>query len=179
MTDQVDKLIKDALHARREQRRHEARALLVEALEICREPTPCAKLPLILTWLGAIERELRNGDAALLHYQEAVAIYREQGNTQAIAHSVRHVGDILCEAKRLAEAEVCYDEALALYDNDPQTPPLDFANAIRSLAVLKNDIGERETARLLWTKAKRLYEMVGVEAGVAECSRRLGLPSPK
>ena len=86
----------------------------------------------------------------------------KRDDTLAVAHSVRHVGDILYEARRFQEAEVCYDEALALYDGESQTPPLDLANAIRSLAVLKDEIGELLAAKILWSRARDLYESVGV-----------------
>ncbi|MGA9417350.1 MAG: hypothetical protein WBV60_21855, partial [Terriglobales bacterium] len=89
------------------------------------------------------------------------------------AHTVRHVADIRREAARLDLAESCYHEALHLYRNHAATPPLDLANAIRGLAILKTDAGDAATAIALWEEARDLYAAVNVEAGVAESNRRL------
>jgi hypothetical protein len=72
-------------------------------------------------------------------------------------------------------AEPCYHEALTIYRAHKETPPLDLANAIRGLALLKSNAGEVEEARALWAEARDLYAAVNVEAGVKESSRRLAL----
>jgi hypothetical protein len=94
-----------------------------------------------------------------------------------LAHTVRHVADIRREAGRPDLSESCYHEALNLYRNHAMTPPLDLANAIRGLAILKTDAGDTATARALWEEARDFYAAVNVEAGVAESSRRLALLS--
>ena len=71
-------------------------------------------------------------------------------------------------------AEPCYEEALALYRSSGQTaPPLDLANAIRPLAILRERVGNANEAVLLWREARDLYLSVNVRAGVAECSKHL------
>lgn len=129
--------------------------------------------PSISAGLGQIERDPGNLGAARQHYEEAVAIYPTQGDPLKLAHTVRHVADILQDQGELDLAEPCYDEALKIYRADQRTPPLDLANAIRGLAILKH--GEAEQAKLLWTEARDLYASAGVQAGAAESSRRLGL----
>ena len=129
--------------------------------------------------LGQIECDLDNNEAALQHYQEALALYRAEGDVLKIAHTVRHLGDVhRCEG-RLTQAEQCYHEALNLYRNHPRTPLLDLANAIRPLAILKFDAGATDEARSLWEETRKLYTAVDVEAGVAESSRRLALLAQK
>ena len=91
----------------------------------------------------------------------------------ALAHTVRHLGDIHRHAGRVELAEACYREALALYRSDEQTAPLDLANAIRPLAILKDDAGEAEEAASLWRQARDLYAAVNVSAGITESSARL------
>lgn len=86
---------------------------------------------------------------------------------------MRHLGDLHHDAGRTGLAEPCYHEALALYRGHPHTPPLELANAIRSLAILKGDAGETAMARRLWQEAHDLYIAVGVTPGVAECDARL------
>lgn len=53
--------------------------------------------------------------------------------------------------------------------------PLDLANAIRSFAVLKDEVGAAEEAQRLWQEAHDLYVVVNVPAGVAESAARLAL----
>lgn len=112
----------------------------------------------------------RYREAALTHYGEAAAIYPAEGDELRLAHTVRHVGDILREAGRPEPAEPCYREALAIYRRNERTPPLDLANAIWGFTRLK---GRSAEAKALWQEARDLYAAVGVEAGVAESSGRL------
>ena len=179
MSDTSDQLIQQALQARREGRLADAKRDLLEAVEICRRSGSRAELAGALKDLGQIEYDLDDNDAALQHYQEALALYRAEGDVLKIAHTVRHVGDIHRYQGRLTQAEQCYHEALNLYRNDPRTPLLDLANAIRPLAILKFDAGATDEARSLWEETRKLYTAVDVEAGVAESSRRLALLAQK
>src|ERR1700690_2527405 len=174
MSDTVENLLQRALQARREHRLDDAKRDLVDAVALCRKAGG-QDLARALTALGQIERDQRQNDAALQHYEEAVTIYRAAGNPLKLAHTIRHVADILRETGRAKLAEPRYDEALALYRSHPETPPLDLANAIRGLALLKSDSKKNEDARALWQEARELYAAVNVEAGVTESNRRLAL----
>jgi tetratricopeptide (TPR) repeat protein len=178
MSDLSEKLLRQALQARRDCRLGDAERDLVEAVEICRATGVRAELARTLTALGQIERDLHRGQAALQHYEEAVALYRAEGDVLKLAHTVRHVGDIHRETGRSELAEPCYREALDLYRGHAGTSPLDLANTIRGLAILKSDAGEADAARALWEEARDLYAAVNVEAGVAESTRRLALLAP-
>ena len=126
-----------------------------------------------VTRLGYAERSQGQLVEALAHYQEAAAIYRQLDDPLALAHTVRHVGDIHRQMGHPELAEPCYNEALALYRaNREAAQPLDLANAIRAMAVLK-DQGD------LWKEARDLYAELGVQAGVDECNRRLVTPQPQ
>jgi hypothetical protein len=72
-------------------------------------------------------------------------------------------------------AEPCYVEALAIYRGRDDGRPLDVANAIRSYAVIKGEIGASAEAKRLWQEAHDLYLTLDVTAGVAECAARLAL----
>jgi tetratricopeptide (TPR) repeat protein len=174
MPEPAEKLIKDALQARREGRQQDAKRDLVEAVRKAGTP---AKLAQALTALGQIERDLHHLDAALQHYEEAAAIYRAEGNDLRLAHTVRHLGDIHRYAGHTALSESSYDEALNIYRSNLQTRPLDLANAIRGLAILKGDTGDTARSISLWTEARNLYAEVGVNEGVAESDRRLAFLS--
>jgi tetratricopeptide (TPR) repeat protein len=107
-------------------------------------------------------------------YEEAVSLCRGQSDALRLAHTVRHLGDLHQDAGRLGLAEPCYEEALALYRGSGHTPPpLDLANAIRPLAILRERAGNVVEAAGLWREARDLYLAVNVRAGVAECSNHL------
>ena len=105
----------------------------------------------------------------------AVAVSRKVDPTTKLAHVIRHLGDAHRHAGRMAAAEPCYVEALALYRGDAGTQPLDLANALRGLAVLKDALGRGEESKRLWEEAHGLYAGVRVTPGVAECAARLAL----
>ncbi len=77
------------------------------------------------------------------------------------------------EAGRLAAAEPCYAEALALYREQDEPPALDYANALRPMAILKETLGQVDDAKVLWQRARTLYGAVPIEEGVAECTEHL------
>ena len=173
MPDAFDDLLALAFQARRENRLANAQRHLVAAVDGWREGHSRVDLAKALTRLGQIERDLGHGDAALRNYEEAASIYRAEGDALRLAHTVRHMGDIHREQSRTDLAEPCYHEALSIYRGHEQTPPLDLANAIRGLALLKGEMGESVQAKLLWAEARNLYAAVNVKAGVDESSRRL------
>ncbi len=175
MSEQSDRLIKQALQARRDNRPDDAKRHLVEAGALCREGGERAELARALADLGQIERDLHHNNAALRHYEEAVAIYRADGNPLKLAHTIRHVADIQRHEGNHPVAETCYGEALRIYRAHPETPPLDLANALRGWALLKEAAGEVQEARAQWQEAGKLYADVHVEAGVAESKRRMEL----
>jgi tetratricopeptide (TPR) repeat protein len=179
MSQVADKLLTQALQARREGRLQDAERDLVDAVDLCRKADVPTELAAALTALGQIERDLHHLDSSRQHYEEAVALYRAQSDHRKLAHTLRHLGDIHRSEQRTELAESCYGEALTLYRSDAQTPPLELANAIRGLAILKHDSGAAGPAKLLWTEARDLYAIVNVKEGVAESSRRLALLSQR
>jgi len=174
MGDPAQKLMEQAVQARREGRLADAQRGWTEAVSLCRNAGSRHDLITALKGLGQIERDLQNGAAALALYEEAVTLSRVAGEPLRLAHTIRHLGDMHREAERLELAERCYDEALTLYrENAKQTAALDLANAIRPLAILQERKGNLEQAKSLWKEAKELYAAVDVTAGVAESSSHL------
>ena len=149
------------------------REQLREAVALCRGAGADRELATALRRLGHAEQDAGRNDIAVARYEEAVAAARRTGDPLLLAHSIRHVGDAHRAAQRLARAAVCYDEALALYAKHPDPPALDYANAIRPMAILKEVLGEVDEARHLWQQAKTLYATVPILAGVAECNENL------
>ena len=151
------------------------RAQLVEAVAICRETGASGELSVALGKLGHVEQDAGRHEAARACCEEAVAAARNAGDPRRLAHAVRHLGDVHRHAGRLVEAEACYDEALSLYGRLETRghAVLDHANAVRPMAILKEDSGQAEEARALWRRARDLYRAAGIEAGVAECTDHL------
>jgi tetratricopeptide (TPR) repeat protein len=175
MSDTIDRLMQRALEARRESRLDDAKRDLTEAVALCREAAAPGKLARALAGLGQAERDLHHNDAALRHYEEAVTLYRTEKDPLKLAHTIRHVADIHRHEGNQRLAEGCYENALGIYRQQPETPPLDLANALRGSALLKESLGEIEQARAQWQEAGKLYAEVCVEAGVAESKRRMEL----
>lgn len=110
----------------------------------------------------------RDGALAQNCYEQAVELFREAGEPLVLAHTVRHLGDVYCEQKLPDLAEPCYREALQLYRIHTDRSPLDMANAIRSLAVLR--WGQ---SKALWEEARDLYTTLKVESGIQESTARV------
>jgi tetratricopeptide (TPR) repeat protein len=173
MSHRTVELIEQAARARREDRLVDARQDLAEAIALCRQAGSQLELVKALKALGQIERDIGSGEAARVLLEEAVGICRGQPDARQLAHTVRHLGDVHQDAGHWDLAEPCYNEALVLYRRHDQTPPLDLANAIRGIAMLKEKIGAAEESIGLWEEARGLYASAHVEAGVVECSEHL------
>lgn len=113
--------------------------------------------------------------AYVLTSKLAVARARRGADPLRLAHRVRHLGDAYYYAGRWALAEPCYVEALSIYRRHERTGPLDLANAIRSFAVLKDEVGAVAESQDLWEEAHDLYVGLEVSAGIAESAARLAL----
>ncbi len=163
--------------ARRAGRLDEALQLLNDAAALC-GPDQDLERAHVLRELGELARATRDLDAAQSHYQEATAVLRTAGDRLTFAHTVRHLGDVHAAQQHWLEAERCFIEALGIYRSHASAGALDFANAIRSYAVLKTGTGRREEARPLWVEACGLYESEGIAAGVEECRRQARATSP-
>lgn len=173
MSNEIEQAAERAFTAQNERRYDDAKREWTTVAALSRQQDNLPELAWATRWLGEIERKLHEPAAARLHYEEAVALYRGLSDPLVFAHTIRHLGDVYHESHLPELAEPCYREALEVYRAHPEAAPLDVANAIRSLAVLKSELGERDHARKLWQEARALYTTVGVQAGVAESSARL------
>lgn len=149
---------------------------LVRACEIARQAGAAQELSVALGKLGHVALDLGHPDKARTLFEDSVAVAREAGDPLRLAHAVRHLGQVNQRLGRLDSAGRCYAEALDLYDRDGTAHPLDHANALRPMALLREELGDAEGARLLWRRAARLYRAAGVEEGVRECETHLSSP---
>jgi tetratricopeptide (TPR) repeat protein len=166
-------LMERAIEARKEKNLTEAKRCWNEAVALCRRSGEKRALIRSLKGLAQIESDLEHEDDALPLYEEAVALCRVEDDPLMLAHTVRHLGDIHRRARRWALAEPCYTEALTLYRGNDETAPLDLANALRGMAILKESTGAIVEAKALWEEAGRLYESVHVIEGVEESAKRV------
>ena len=94
-------------------------------------------------------REARSRDAfaaARCCYAAAAAIYREQNDRLAYAHTIRHVADIYQDESNLDDAKPLYEESIEFYGSSLSTKILDLANALRPYALLSETPGKLESA---------------------------------
>jgi tetratricopeptide (TPR) repeat protein len=171
MSPEAPILIAAGYQARRENRPLDAKAAFTQAVYLCRESGPLdLRLPEALKGLGQIERDLGNLPAALQHYREAADLERSRSHDPAqplkLAHTVRHIADLLRESGDLLPAGSYYDEALLLYRDHPETRPLDLANTLRGLALLKGATGHSEAAIVYWQEARELYADAAIRTGL-------------
>jgi ankyrin repeat protein len=166
---EIDELLRAApmQRARRARftRPDEARTLFAEAAKKSRASGAKRELVDAMKGIAQIDRDLGRRPEALPFYEEAVAVCREIADPLLLAHTLRHLGDLRHEDGRDDLAEPLYDEALALYRTSDASP-LDLANAIRSLALVRN-------TDALWEEAFHLYVATNVTPGVVETALRL------
>jgi tetratricopeptide (TPR) repeat protein len=175
MTESLENLLASAEQARREKRLPDARRDAVAAVALAEQADDSESTARAITLWARSERDLGDKEVALRAYKKAATIYRDRRDALHLAHTLRHLGDIHQDAKRAAEAEPLFREALEIYRAHPAAPPLDLANALRPLALLQHDAGNFDEADRLWEEAKNLYAQVNVLPGVAECAGRLAL----
>ncbi len=121
-------------------------------------------------------RQARNdGDlpAARAHYAEAARIYKDQNDTLAYAHTIRHIADIYQQESNLGEARTLYEESLELYRSNLNTKLLDLANTVRPYALLNKGQGNHDLAKKLWEEAGSLYGSLRLDLGVSECKAHI------
>ena len=149
---------------------------LVRACEISRQAGATQELSVALGKLGHVALDLDQPDKARTLFEDSVAVAREAGDPLRLAHAVRHLGQVNQRLGRLDSAGRCYEEALDLYDRAGTAHPLDHANALRPMALLREELGDAEEARHLWRRAAKLYRAASVEEGVRECETHLSSP---
>jgi len=159
--------------ARRDREPDEARDCFSQALRLCSASDDKLHSAQAHAGLGQIERDRNNIGAALKHYQIAVELLRKQEEPLVLAHTIRHVADILLGEGNLEPAQRQYEEALAIYCAHETTPPLDLANALRGYALLMEESRKTEEATMLWRQAHALYDQLEIEAGVTESQAHL------
>ncbi len=119
-------------------------------------------------------------DRANEAYGRAANLYDEIGLPLEAAWVKRHIGINHEYAGRLEDAEKYYDEALALYREHSTEDDLNYANAVRYPAVIKERLGKKGESAQLWEESHDRYAKVhpdGLGEGVAEAAAWLTILS--
>src|SRR5690348_5778463 len=95
MSDAIAALMRTGTQARREKRLPQAHQAMLEAVALARASGTKRQLIEALKGLGQIERDLDRGGTAAPLYEEAVALCRDEGDLLLLAHTIRHLGDII------------------------------------------------------------------------------------
>ncbi len=94
--------------------------------------------------LGQQARQEKNFALAREHYAAAAKTYRDQNDTLAYAHTIRHIADIYQQESNLVQAKPLYEESLEHYRSNHGTKILDLANTLRPYALLNEQQGNLE-----------------------------------
>jgi tetratricopeptide (TPR) repeat protein len=137
------------------------------------EVYPTAMLAAEAISQGRQARKENDLAAARAHYTEAAKAYRDQNDSLAYAHTIRHIADMYLHESNLAEAKPLYEESLEIYRSNLNTKLLDLANAVRPYALLNEASGNLDLAKQLWQEARNLYSSLRIEEGVRECDAHL------
>jgi len=168
---------KEALAARRRGDTGAAEAAAREALSVAQagasEGAGRDGLILALSVMAQLDHDAGRVDAATQRYAEAAELSRVDPVSPRLPHVLRHLGLLHLRARNLLAAISCCEEALAIRRADGDTPPLELANTIRPLALIREAEGRSREATELWKEAESLYSRAGVDSGVEECRRRM------
>jgi tetratricopeptide (TPR) repeat protein len=165
-------LIEQGRKARHERRPEDARSSFREALEQCGSDDDPRLVAELHAELAYVERALHDEQSAEAHYRRAAEMFKVLRDPLRTAHNMRHLADILRETGKPLEAAPFYCESIEFFRKSGEYP-LQLANALRGLALMQCDLGDFAGSLQSWAEAKALYQMVSVDAGVAESRKRI------
>jgi tetratricopeptide (TPR) repeat protein len=173
VTETFKDLFARGYKAQKEDRLADSRAAFIEAVRKAAVEADRPYLAEALCGLARAERGIGNPEAAAHHYANAAVLYRELGLRERFAFAIRHQADILRETGKVEEAEPLYKEAEEIYRQLGEPATLDLANTLRGLALVNETAAKTDIAKVHWREARELYSKCSVEAGVAECDKKL------
>ena len=174
--NQVVDLVKQALAARRAGDGEAAEEAAREALGLARARTDQAGRDahvMALSLMAQVDQDAGRLDVATQRYAQAVELCRRRPVSSRLPHVLRHLGMLQFRARNLLAAISCCEEAVEIRRGETDTPPLEMANTLRPLALIREAEGRSAEAAALWKEAAGLYAAAGVESGVRESRSRL------
>jgi hypothetical protein len=143
MTEKFKDLFAEGYRARRENRLPASRAIFLDGVRKASEDGDRPSLAEAFCGLAQAEDDIGNCEAAQHHYANAAVLYRQVGPPKLLACAIQHEADLLMKMSKPAEAEPLYLEAEAIYRQEGEESPLDLANTLRGLALIR---GQKNTA---------------------------------
>ena len=111
-------------------------------------------------------------EESLLGYSAVADTARESGDLPNLSHALRHVSEIARQTGDPDRALMAGSEAVSTC-RTMVAPALEFANALRVVALALEASGRDSDAIALWHEARGRYLDAGVMAGVEECDAHL------
>ena len=171
--EDMEEHVRSARIFRNANRFNEAIMELEAALELCEEFKVNKQKRLTLSLLANIYFDLGRNKKSLESYERALSLAEVDSEVEQIAHITRHIADVECEIGDLKSSMSHYEKALKYYRNNVSSYSINYANAIRGLAVLKEKMVDYSDAKKLWKEAKSIYDKLKIETGIKECIARL------
>lgn len=173
-TAEIDGLVSRAWQARRDGQLDEAQSLLLKAADLCRTDVLLKPDRVnILRKLAHVLQDKGETDAALKALTEANDLCAQIEDDYLTAHTLSHLGDVYRAKGLLEEADPVYAEALSYYQNADEVSELDLANALRSMALLREQQNDTAQAIKYWRQAHYYYQATHIQPGVDECNEKI------
>ena len=155
-----------------------ARDALLEVIDSIDGDAAPARRARAQHYLAHIQSDLGLADEARASWQASVELLRHADDPPALAHRLRHLGDALRAHGDLDAADRALSEALTLVRSDAQAAPLEVANTLYRMALLREAQGRMADARAHWLEVRDAYRDLGISEGVADAESRLSMPTP-
>lgn len=168
----IKQLLGDAWSKRREEKYDEARNLVKEAHQLCKDDD-YNSLGRIFHVYMQFESDHGNYSKAVELSKKSLSYYKKSNNLDNIAHSTRHIADLQYQLGEEAESEQNYREAIGIYRDNPNSHIGNLANALRGFGLLLEKRGKIEEAIDIWKETKELYTSINLQEGVDEANERL------
>ena len=170
--NQIQELLKEAWRLRVKSDEEGSRALLFEAKRLC-DDKDHSSLGRIHHILMQLEYDRNDYEQALSFNAISVTHYRQDGDADRIAHSLRHRADLLRQIGNVESSLEHYAESIRIYRDNLETSEIDLANALRGYALILQLKGDLLKAIDIWKETMDLYEVVGINAGVEEAEEMI------
>ena len=119
------------------------------------------------------ERDKGRLAGALKLSRESYKLYQTLDDKLLVAHSARHIADILCGLGIHSEAQEYYQKALDIYRASACTDMQGLANTLCPYGIMLLHLGDVDKAKEFLQEAKLIYESIGSKAGIEELQRLL------
>ena len=154
----MEEHLRSAKIFRNENRYHLAIMELEAALELCEEYKVNKEKRQTLSLLANIYFDLGRNKKSLESYKNALSLAEVDSEEEQIAHITRHIADVECEIGDLKSSLSNYQKALNYYKKNVSKYSLNYANAIRGFAYLKEKMVDYSDAKKLYKEAMSIYE---------------------